>query len=534
MANTWGNINSVFTSWEAVLKWQKTGVIIGGGGGGGGGGPPPGGGGPPPGSTNFPIDVIPALSNFYLTLPTGPAQNATQIHGLAGYEIDPYFLDETYATKNSVRFRSPIAGSTTSSATTGTRTELREVDASGANAGWSPSTGTHTLTATIAISHAPANKPQVAFAQVHGGGSVSDLILYYQGNASGGPALRWKMGDGSGGAAIQSSMILQPYTLGTYFDLKIVATGGKFQIYINGTLKQTGTTIVNDPASYFKAGCYNLSDTSSDSGSDYGETHISALTVGHQTGSGGGGGGTHQYPHEFYAVTAAGGQALNQWKITLPIGSSGSPTEIKQPALATYEKDPYFVVVNDYVKFMSPVMGTTGVVTTANSSYARCELREMNSDGTNASWSATSGTHTLEVTCNVAHVPANKPDVICGQIHDSGADRLKLKTTKVSTGVYKISTTGADGNAGTGADLINPYTLGTDFTYKIVATGSQALVYVDTGSGYVLKQTLTSFTYTGCYFKHGAYVNSSTTSSPSDAAGEYGEVHSKMIKITHA
>src|SRR5690242_20198680 len=31
---------------------------------------------------------------------------------------------------------------------------------------------------------------------------------------------------------------------------------------------------------------------------------------------------------------------LTNWKITLPIGSSGNPTEIKQPQLATYQIDP--------------------------------------------------------------------------------------------------------------------------------------------------------------------------------------------------
>jgi hypothetical protein len=32
---------------------------------------------------------------------------------------------------------------------------------------------------------------------------------------------------------------------------------------------------------------------------------------------------------------------LSYWKVTLPIGPSGSPTEIKQPSLATFE-DSYF------------------------------------------------------------------------------------------------------------------------------------------------------------------------------------------------
>src|SRR3989338_11394949 len=95
---------------------------------------------------------------------------------------------------------------------------------------------------------------------------------------------------------------------------------------------------------------------------------------------------------------------LTDWKETLPTGSSGSPTEIKQPALATFTVDPYSKVnaTCDGVQFRAPTDG----VTTSGSSYPRSELREMASNGTaNASWSRTSGYHSMYIDQKNTAVP---------------------------------------------------------------------------------------------------------------------------------
>ena len=86
-------------------------------------------------------------------------------------------------------------------------------------------------------------------------------------------------------------------------------------------------------------------------------------------------------------------QVLNliNWKETLPIGPVESPTEIKQPQLATYKIEPWFVTTTDNngsgVRFRAPVNG----VSTGGSHYIRSELREMKNNGTaNADWSSNS------------------------------------------------------------------------------------------------------------------------------------------------
>jgi hypothetical protein len=60
---------------------------------------------------------------------------------------------------------------------------------------------------------------------------------------------------------------------------------------------------------------------------------------------------------------------LKRWKLTLPIGRSGKPLEIKQPALATYVEPNYFRMnpSNDAISFVSFSGGTT----TPGSKYPR-------------------------------------------------------------------------------------------------------------------------------------------------------------------
>ena len=91
--------------------------------------------------------------------------------------------------------------------------------------------------------------------------------------------------------------------------------------------------------------------------------------------------GTLQYPADLLDLT--------NWKITLPIGSSGSPTEIKQPQLDTYSVDPYFklTTAKDGVQFRAHCGGTT----TSGSSYPRSELREMTGYLTGSGYTEGSG-----------------------------------------------------------------------------------------------------------------------------------------------
>jgi hypothetical protein len=212
---------------------------------------------------------------------------------------------------------------------------------------------------------------------------------------------------------------------------------------------------------------------------------------------------------------------LTNWKVTLPIGGSGSPKEVKQPALAGYTVSPWFKVTStcNGVQFRAPVNG----VTTSGSSYPRAELREMKNNGAdNASWSSTSGTHTLIVSQSIKNLPADKPHVVAGQIHDSSDDvsvfRLegtKLYVTKGNDAHYKLVTSN--------------YVLGTKFEAKFVVNGGQIKAYYNGAL-----QTTIATNFSGGYFKAGAYTQANCGNSAPCSSDNFGQVMIYNVSVAHS
>lgn len=215
---------------------------------------------------------------------------------------------------------------------------------------------------------------------------------------------------------------------------------------------------------------------------------------------------------------------LTNWKETLPVDdphqSGTQPLEIKQPDLATYALDPWFVATPacDAVRFRAAVNGTT----TSGSSYPRSELREMQNDGSsNASWSSTDGTHTMVIDEAITAEPQGRPNVVAGQIHDANDDitvfRLEgssLWITNGDTTHYKLVT--------------DSYVLGTRFEAKFVAAGGQIEAYYNG----VLQTTLDA-DISGAYFKAGAYTQANCGNTSPCADTNYGEVLIYGVTVTH-
>jgi hypothetical protein len=210
---------------------------------------------------------------------------------------------------------------------------------------------------------------------------------------------------------------------------------------------------------------------------------------------------------------------LTNWKLTLPVdtGRAGSPDEVRQPELAAFLQAPYVGLSagRDAVLFRAHAGGKT----TGGSSYPRSELREMTQNGTqNASWSTTSGTHTMEVRQAVTHLPVVKPHVTTAQIHDSKDDVVVVR--------LEGKRLFAEHNGQNLADLDTDYTLGEVFTVKFVASGGRIKLYHNG----VLKLDQAAST-TGNYFKAGAYTQSNTSKGESPSA--FGEVAIYDLKVTH-
>lgn len=184
---------------------------------------------------------------------------------------------------------------------------------------------------------------------------------------------------------------------------------------------------------------------------------------------------------------------LANWKLTLPTGKKGSPTEVTQPRLNTFS-DSNFYVDGANVIFTA----STGGVTTSGSSYPRSELREMKAGGKKlASWSNKRMTRTMDVTEAFLELPSGKPEVVGAQIHGGADDITKL----ILRGSTLSITIGDSGNEDIGA-----YTLGTFFTFRYVARPGAIECWYNGVQVHEIPGN-----YSGCYFKAGCYTQANHT-----------------------
>ena len=119
------------------------------------------------------------------------------------------------------------------------------------------------------------------------------------------------------------------------------------------------------------------------------------------------------------------------------------------------------------MEFWDPENG----VTTANSSYPRSELREMDSSGQDANWFPSGTTNTLSASLKVIKVP----DHVCvGQIHlgSGGSTKPLLELFYYSSGEIEI---GIEQTPAGGNEIlyqVGNVSLGTEWSYKIGLSGS--------------------------------------------------------------
>jgi len=207
------------------------------------------------------------------------------------------------------------------------------------------------------------------------------------------------------------------------------------------------------------------------------------------------------------SVAPGGNFDLALWELQLPIGSTGDPTTISPTQLEGPSgfQDAYFYTdpTDGAMTFWDPEDG----VTTADSSYPRSELREMNADGTEANWPI-QGTNTLTATLAVIDVP----DHVCiGQIHIGSAIEAGLaSSTKPLLELYYYNTgniTLGIEDSPSGSQTENSITdvpLGTRFSYTIQLTGDGTITLIIDGttSSFAMPPSFDGY---GEYFKAGDY-----------------------------
>jgi Alginate lyase len=220
-----------------------------------------------PGTSDIPPGRILDLTNWYLTLPTGPPGEPDTVTQptLATYS-SPWF--HAAADGRGVVFTADAGGATTKGSSY-PRSELREMDGT-RRASWSDLTGRHLLTAREAIITLPQVKPDVVAAQIHN--DSSDVIEIRLKNKR----LLVEQGDGG------PDLVIDPdYRLGTPYDLTILAQDGNIRVSYNGQTKADIAT--SGSGWYFKAGSYVQSNPDhGDAPTATGTVLITALKVDHQ------------------------------------------------------------------------------------------------------------------------------------------------------------------------------------------------------------------------------------------------------------
>jgi hypothetical protein len=220
-------------------------------------------------------------------------------------------------------------------------------------------------------------------------------------------------------------------------------------------------------------------------------------------------------------VAPGGNFNLSVWELQLPIGSPGSPTTILPSQLEGangYQNPAYFWTdKNDgSMTFWDPESG----VTTPNSSYARTELREMNSNGTAADW-ALGGNNTLSAELRVVSVTSN---VCVGQVHlGSGGTSTKplVELYYHSNGNIYLGTENSP-SGGQTLHYITNVGLGVHWTYVINVTGYTINLTVNgSKTSYSIPASFDAYHQ---YFKAGDYNQSSSSSTTNGAKVKFYSV----------
>ncbi len=213
---------------------------------------------------------------------------------------------------------------------------------------------------------------------------------------------------------------------------------------------------------------------------------------------------------------------LTNWKITLPVGFSESPKEIKQPILATYALAPWFSLApGGGVRFRAPV----NAVTTGGSNYPRSELLEVTNNGrSKIGWSSQEGMHSMILDQAITAVPKIKQHIVAGQIHDQERDiiviRLDNPNLHIRIGGKNVHT------------LDSQYALGKRFTVRFEVNDGKTRIYYngETNPSYTL-----NLNYSNAYFKAGAYTQSNCSKEGPALCSDdnYGEVIVYQVTVAH-
>jgi len=211
---------------------------------------------------------------------------------------------------------------------------------------------------------------------------------------------------------------------------------------------------------------------------------------------------------------------LKDWKLQT-ISPTNTSTDIGAASLvAGYSSSFFYRNASDgSIVFKVPSNGGT----TNNSTYPRCELRQM---GAGANWALDDPSeHYLLAECKVIQVANAKPQIIIGQIHGSetNSELIKLRWTGYEAGKCYVEARFENNDATKseyGVKLATGLSLGDLVTYTITMKSGKITVTVNGSSA---SQTYTSAyfgTTDAYYFKAGNYLQYNNLTNPTLVYGQ--------------
>lgn len=277
------------------------------------------------------------------------------------------------------------------------------------------------------------------------------------------------------------------------------------------TIVRTCVAVTNLSLLALTSGCAASAPTPVDSGSIQTSETIGASAAGHQAPT----------PIAFgpAALDHPPAQTLDltRWMLSLPVGEAFQPTEVVQPALASFVQEGLFYASAKGVVFRAHAGG----VTVPSSSYPSAELSEMVPGGARrAEWSTTEGRHSMTLTTAITHTPISQPHVVTGQLHGAKGEVVAIRLER-----EHLFVAAGGNNLGT---LETQYTLGTVFNVVIDASEGRVRVYYN---GEQTPRVDVERKVDGCYFKAGAYTLSNPTKG--DQHDAYSEVIISQLSVSH-
>jgi hypothetical protein len=208
--------------------------------------------------------------------------------------------------------------------------------------------------------------------------------------------------------------------------------------------------------------------------------------------------------------SAARQLSLANWKLTLPVSSSGCQCGDAGQVNPAATTPPWLVRNPDgSLTFWAPTKGAR----TPNSRRPRTELVSL------TGYRVGVGTHTLQETLSVQRVPSAQ-DIIIGQIHGGGTSSaipllmLHYKQGSIVVATRKSPTSSGDDTA----TVLTDVPLNKPFTYTITQADGNFLVSASHGSkqGHVTVPVPASFTNTDVRFQAGDYQQTDANNSATD------------------